>query len=135
LLYELEPSQASFVLCSKPLLMTLLPASVNNAYMNEKYDESKESVFIEYLDASTFYGWAKCKCLPYGGFKWNNTNIDVLNILDNSPKGCILEVNLSYPKELHNYHSDLPLAPENQNLPKLLTTVYDKENMLFITLL
>jgi len=28
LLYELEPSQASFALCSKPLLMTLLPASV-----------------------------------------------------------------------------------------------------------
>ena len=28
LLYELEPSGASFALCSKPLLMTLLPASV-----------------------------------------------------------------------------------------------------------
>jgi hypothetical protein len=24
-------------------------------------------------------------------------------------------------------HSDLPLAPENQNLPKLLTTLYDKD--------
>ena len=34
---------------------------------------------------------------------------------------------MSYPKELHDYHSDLPLAPENQNLPKLLTTLYDKE--------
>ena len=28
LLYELEPSRASFVLCFKPLLMTLLPASI-----------------------------------------------------------------------------------------------------------
>ena len=28
LLYELEPSRASFVLCFKPLLITLLPASV-----------------------------------------------------------------------------------------------------------
>jgi len=28
LLYELEPSRESFALCSKPLLMTLLPASV-----------------------------------------------------------------------------------------------------------
>ena len=28
LLYEFEPSRASFVLCFKPLLMTLLPASV-----------------------------------------------------------------------------------------------------------
>jgi len=36
-------------------------------------------------------------------------------------------VDFSYPKELHDYLSDLPLAPENQNLPKLLTTLYDKE--------
>jgi len=51
----------------------------------------------------------------------------VLNIPDNSPNVYILEVDLHYPKELHDYHSDFPLAPENQNLPKLLTTLYDKE--------
>ena len=51
----------------------------------------------------------------------------VLNIPDNSPKGYILEVDLSYPKELHDLHSDFPLAPENQGLPKLMTTLCDKE--------
>jgi len=33
-------------------------AKANNKYMNEKYDKSKESVFIEYLDANNLYGWA-----------------------------------------------------------------------------
>jgi uncharacterized protein YeeX (DUF496 family) len=71
------------------------------------------------------------KYLPYGGFKCSNTNIDVINIPDNSPKGYILEVDLSYPKELHDFHSDLPLAPENkignEKLRKLMTNLYDKE--------
>jgi len=72
------------------------------------------------------------KYLPCGGFKWSDTNIDVLNIPDDSPKGYILEVDLSYPKELHDLYSDLPLAPENrignQKLSKLFTTLYDKKN-------
>jgi len=102
-------------------------SKANNKYMNEKYNKRKESVFIEYLDANNLYGWAMSKYLPHGGFKWSRTNIDVLNIPDDSPKGYILEFDLSYPKELHDLHSDLPLSPENQNLPKLLTTLYDKE--------
>ena len=60
-----------------------------------------------------------------GGFKWSNTDFNVLNIPDDSPKGYILEVDLEYPKELHDLHSDFPLAPENQNSQKLLTTLYD----------
>lgn len=88
-------------------------AKANNKYMNEKYNESKESLFIEYLDANNLYGRAMSKCLPYVYFKWCKTDIDVLNIPDDSSKGYILEVDLSYLKELHDYNSDLPLAPEN----------------------
>ena len=73
-------------------------AKANNKYMNKKYDKSKEFVFIEYLDANKLYGWATSKYLPYGGFKWSITNLHILNIPDNSPKGYILEVDLSYPK-------------------------------------
>ena len=30
----------------------------------------------------------------------------------NSSKGCVLEVNLEYPKELREIHNDYPLAPD-----------------------
>lgn len=59
----------------------------NNKYMKEKFDGSKESVCTEYLDANNLYLWAMSKYLPYRYFKWSNTNIDVLNIPDISPKG------------------------------------------------
>ncbi|GBM31761.1 hypothetical protein AVEN_56876-1 [Araneus ventricosus] len=70
--------------------------------------------------------------LPYGGFKWIK-EINVKDIPDNSKKGYILEVDLEYPRELHDYHTDLPLAPEKKipdgsKQEKLLTTSYDKTN-------
>ena len=106
-------------------------AKANNKYLGEKFDNSKEFTFLEYLDANNLYGWAMSKYLPYAGFRWGSTDLNVLNIPDDSPKGYILEVDLSYPKALHDLHSDLPLAPENkignEKIPKLLTTLYDKE--------
>jgi len=104
-------------------------AKANNRYTKDKFDENKESILLQYLDANNSCGWAMNKYLPYGGFKRNNTEIDVMNMPDDSPKGYILEVDLSYPEELHDLHSDLPLAPENkignEKLPKLLTSLYD----------
>ena len=36
----------------------------------------------------------------------------ILNYSDDDDKGYILEVDLEYPKELHDLHRDYPLAPE-----------------------
>ena len=56
--------------------------------------------------------------LAHGGFKQlNRTNIDRLDANSsrkNSLTGYILEADLEYPDELHEFHTDYPLAPENQ---------------------
>ena len=43
----------------------------NNEYMKD-YDESKESSYIQYLDANNLYGAAMSEKLPINGFKWVN---------------------------------------------------------------
>ncbi|GFX51159.1 uncharacterized protein TNCV_2735101 [Trichonephila clavipes] len=104
----------------------------NNKYMND-YNESKESNYLMYLDANNLYGWAMSQCLPYGGFRWGDNDVDVTKIPDDAVVGCIIECDLEYPEYLHDLHSDLPLAPENR-IPdgskhaKLLTTLHHKEH-------
>lgn len=46
-------------------------AKANNKNMND-LDLSKPFKFITYLDTNNLYGWAICKQLPTGGFKWMN---------------------------------------------------------------
>ena len=36
----------------------------------ENYDKSKESSYIQYLDANNLYGWAMSQKLPVNDFKW-----------------------------------------------------------------
>ncbi|KAJ8888509.1 hypothetical protein PR048_008000 [Dryococelus australis] len=106
-------------------------AKANNKFI-KTYDSTKEIFYLTYLDANNLYGWAMSQYLPYGGFKWGNTNIDVTKIEDDASKGYILEDDFEYPHELHDLHKDLPLAPENKipedsNNPKILTSLDGKE--------
>ena len=76
------------------------------------------------------------KYLPYRGFEWedpeNFNEEKIKNMKDDQKIGYLFEVDLTYPKELHDKHSDLPYCPENvindSQLPKLFTTLYDKKN-------
>jgi len=55
--------------------------------------------------------------LPYSSFYWLESsdfeNINWGSIDTESDSGFILEVDLHYPKKLHKFHGDFPLAPEN----------------------
>ena len=98
----------------------------NNKYMGKKFDPSQPSKFVTYLDANNLYGWAMMKPLPVGDFKWMEEK--ELKHWKDTP--CILEVDLEYPKKLHDLHNDYPLAPERlkiKNVEKLIPNLWDKE--------
>ena len=102
-------------------------AKANNKYMGDKFNSNEPSTYIQYLDANNLYGWAMSKSLPTHGFKWMKDS--ELNIWEKTP--CILEVDLEYPKELHDLHNDYPLAPEQikvNKTEKLTPNLWDKKN-------
>ena len=94
----------------------------NNKYM-ENYNPIKESKFITYLDANNLYGWGMSQKLPYKNFRWLDeaklANFDPTLINTEDDTGYILQVDLEYPKELHDVHNDYPLAPESFKIKKI----------------
>ena len=86
------------------------------------------SKFIIYLDINNLYGWPMSEYLPYEGFKLlkNVDGFDVNSISKKSPIRYILEVDLEYPDELHESHSDYPLAPEKLAVPYEMLSDYCK---------
>ena len=102
----------------------------NNKYM-KSYDKTKPSKYIMYLDANNLYGWAMSQYLPTGGFRWMTekqiSKLDLAKVNENSKKGLILEVDLEYPKELHNLHNDYPLAAERVCVNKEMLSEYCKK--------
>ena len=101
----------------------------NNKYMKE-YDEKAPSKYIMYLDANNLYGWAMSQYLPTGGFRWMKQKqidkIDLAKYKEDSNEGLILEVDLEYPKELHDLHNDYPLGPEKVCVNKDMLSGYCK---------
>ena len=105
-------------------------AKANNKY-TKNYNNNEESSYIQYLDANNLYGWAMSKKLPVNGFKWIDNkeraessakhvmNEDFIkNYDENNDNGYIFEVDVKYPKRLHNLHSDLPFLSERLEINK-----------------
>ena len=104
----------------------------NNKYMGDQYDLSKPSKYITYLDANNLYGWAMSQPLPVGNFKWL-TDKELNEMMNDHAKikGCTLEVDLEYPDDLHDLHSDYPFAPESvtvNGVEKLVLNLNNKTN-------
>ena len=98
-------------------------AEANNKYTRNYYLDILIS-YIMYLDANNLYGWAMSQPLPYGNFKWVEANSVI-------PKrkgiGHIYEVDLEYPKELHDLHNDYPCAPEKIKVSDDMLSDYCRE--------
>ena len=107
-------------------------ASANNEYMGDRFDPKFESSYLQYLDANNLYGWAMSQPLQAGGFKWVDVNHnEISELATRTDKGYVLEVDISYPKELHNSHNDLPFMCERMEInrvEKLVPNLRDKKN-------
>ena len=96
-------------------------SKANNEYCKD-CDKEKLKKYIIYLDKNNLFGHAMSQYLPYANFKWVK-NIDrieqkLMQIKKDSLTEYTLEVDLEYPKKLHDIHNDHPLAPEKINIPK-----------------
>ena len=95
-------------------------AKANNKYM-KNYDKNIESSYLVYLDANNLYGQGMSQKLLVNGFKWikklSKFNESFIKDYDeNSNKGYFFEVDVEYPKNLFNLHSDLPFLPERNKI-------------------
>ena len=104
-------------------LITHRHAEANNKYI-KNYDPDKPSSYIMYLDANNLYGWAMSQPLPYGNFRW----VKARSLIQKRKGiGHIYEVDLEYPKELHDLHNDYPCAAEKIKVSDDMLSDYCRE--------
>ena len=69
--------------------------------------------------------------LPTGGFVWGNPEEwdkeKILNIGDTDDKGYFFEVDLHYPKSLHDLHDQYPFGPEKKEIKEDMLSSYQKK--------
>ena len=110
--------------------------AANNPYMGSEYNSSKPTKYLQYLDANNLYGRAMSQPLPTGKFHWvefgedRNPKTIVEELTAKKNYGYLLEVDVAYPKELHDYHNDLPFMCGKMQLngvEKLVPNLYFKK--------
>ena len=107
-------------------------ASANDEYMGDKFNRKSESRYLQYLDANNLYGCTMSQPLPTGGLKWVDVNPnEISELATRTDKGYVLEVNVSYPRDLHDSHNDLPFMCERMEIngvEKLVPNLMDKKS-------
>ena len=103
----------------------------NNPYMGSEFAPDKPTRYLQYLDANNLYGWASSQPLPTRGFKRVDIKPgEIRKLAKCKYKGYLLEVDVRYPKELHDSHNDLPFMCERMKISgveKLIPNLYDKK--------
>ena len=99
------------------------------SYISKKYSPANniQSLVIQnkkqniiYLDANNLYDYPMWKFLPTFEFKWiGPKEFGMSKYTCNSSKGCVLEVDFEYPKELRKLPKDysLELGLKLQKIP------------------
>ena len=86
----------------------------------DEVDENGFRDFLLYLDANNLYGWAMSQCLPTGNYHWLSeeevNSFDLAAWTADGASGCLLEVDMDCPDELHDLLADYPPAPEKKNI-------------------
>ena len=104
-------------------------AKANNPLV-DGYDPRKEKKYIMYLDVNNLYGWPMIKPLPKSNFKWKRvmpTEEEFLNKKENGKTGRILEVDLEYPRELHEEHDSFSPCAREKDFEKGVDVALPKE--------
>ena len=93
-------------------------SKANNKYL-KTYNPKQESKHIIYLEKNNLYGYAMSEFLPISGFKSiDPKEFGMKKYTTNNWKGWVYKVDLEYPKELQELHSDYPLAADKIEIKK-----------------
>ena len=102
--------------------------------MNDLHNPDEKSIYLQYLDANNLYGWAMVQNLPRHGFKWKNredfTPEKIDELVKKVEEAYLLEVDVKYPKGLHENHNELPFLVEKvkiKRVEKLVPNLKDKK--------
>ena len=106
-------------------------AAANNPYMGSEYNPSHPTRYLQYLDANNLYGWVMPQPLPTGGFRMTNISPNEIDeLVSHKDRAYLLEVDVAYPRELHNYHNNLPFMcgrMKIDGIEKLVPNLYYKK--------
>ena len=91
------------------------------AHIPELNNNQDGNVHLTYIDENNLYGSSLCRPLPHSEFSWVDAEglkqfsdpQQILNLEDEGDYGYLFEVDLVYPRELHETTAAFPLAPEH----------------------
>ena len=99
--------------------------------MGDQYNPREESSYLQYLDANNLYGWAMSQSLPTGRFRCVSIkHNEIGELADRTDKGYLLEVDVSYTRELHDSHNNPPFICKRMKIKgveKFVPNLHDKK--------
>ena len=109
-------------------------AKANNPRLEENWDPNQKQKYIFVVDCTNQYIWSMMQYLPVDGFKWIDWTLSTKEWVeflkkqeDAQEKGYFFEVDLHYPRHLHDLHDQYPLAPEHLTIKKEMLSPYQQK--------